>query len=65
MRKKNVREKGKIRLSRMFQKLEPGDRVCVIKEMSMKADFPSRLQGKSGVIESKKGKVYVVRIRDI
>jgi len=65
MRKKSEREKGKIKLSRMFQKLKPGDRVCVERELSVKADFPYRLHGKSGTIEGKKGKTYVVRIRDI
>jgi ribosomal protein L21E len=62
---KGIREKGKVRLSRMFQKLEPGSKVAVVPELSEKLNFPKRLQGKSGVVEGKQGKVYVVKIKDI
>ena len=64
-KRKRTREKGKIKLSRMFQKLEIGDRVCVVRELAEKAGFPFRIQGKSGVVEEKKGKAYVIKLKDI
>ena len=60
---KKIRTKGKLRLSRMFQQLKEGDRVAVVRELAEKAGFPKSLQGKSGMIEGKKGRAYIVKIR--
>ena len=62
---KNIREKGKIKLSRMFQKLEPGDKVTVFRELSQKTSFPRRIQGNTGIIEKRVGNSYIVKIRDL
>ncbi len=59
---KSVRTKGKLQLGKYFQKLEVGDYVSVIKENSVVANFPNRIQGKTGIVEGKKGRSYVVRI---
>ena len=64
MRKKQVRTKGKIQFSRYFQELKEGDKVSVIREMSMPASFPERFQGRTGVVEGKRGKTYFVKIKD-
>lgn len=63
-RQKNVREKGKIQLSRYFQKLKKGDSVAVIKELSISSTFPERLQGRTGEILERRGKAYIVKIKD-
>lgn len=63
-KRKMIREKGKVRLSRYFQTLNNGDRVCVVRELSQRGSFPSRIQGKTGVIESKRGKSYIVKLMD-
>ncbi len=63
-RRKKVRTRGKLKLSQYFQTLKKNDRVAVIKEPSINSNFPPRLQGKTGVIESKRGKAYFVRIKD-
>jgi ribosomal protein L21E len=62
---KGAREKGKIKLSRMFQKLEPGDRVTVFRELSESGSFPARIQGNTGVVEKKVGRAYMVKIKDL
>jgi ribosomal protein L21E len=62
--KKSIREKGKIRLSRMFQKLEKGARVAVVKELAVEGSFPKRMQGKTGIVEEKRGDAYLVKIQD-
>lgn len=62
--KKNIREHGKIKLSRYFQEFKKGDKVSVVREIAVYHNFPKRLQGRSGVIESKRGRHYVVAIND-
>lgn len=65
MKKKKIREKGKIGFSKYFQEFENGDTVAVIREISLNASFPKRLQGKTGIIGGKRGKAYLVKIKDI
>jgi large subunit ribosomal protein L21e len=64
MKSKNLREKGKLKLSRYFQELEAGDRVSVNQELSLQPRFPKRLQGRTGVIIGKRGHSCIVKIRD-
>lgn len=64
MIKKKIREKGKIQLSRYFQELKEGDRVAIIRDISQRASFPERLQGRTGVIEERRGKAYIVKLQD-
>ncbi len=63
LKRKKVREKGKIKFKRYFQRLKEGDRVAVVKELSLKTGFPKSIQGRTGVIEGKKGRCYIVRIK--
>lgn len=60
--KKSIRTKGKLPFSRYFQRLNQGDFVAVIVETSLKTNFPKSLQGRTGKIEGKKGRSYLVRI---
>ena len=64
MIKKKIRTKGKIQLSRYFQKLIKGDSVAVIKEPAVRSNFPKTMQGRTGVVEEKRGKVYVIKLKD-
>ena len=65
MNKKNIRSKGKLSFSEYFKELKEGDSVAVIKELSVTSNFPKRMQGRSGVVESKRGKAYVIKIKDL
>ena len=62
--KKSVRTRGKIQISRYFQKLEKGDSVAVVREPSVKSVFPTRLQGRTGSVDGKRGKSYIIKIKD-
>ena len=62
--KKSIRERGKIRLSRYFQNLKEGDVVSVKRDVSISANFPERIQGRTGVISGKIGRSYSIRIRE-
>ena len=63
-KRKPVRTRGKLQLSRYFQDLKQGDSVAVSKEASVNSNFPKRLQGRTGVVESKRGRAYIVNIKD-
>ncbi len=53
-----------MQLSKYFQELKKGDFIAVVKERAMQPSFPARLQGKTGVVEGKRGKSYFVSIKD-
>ena len=65
IKRKRQREHGKIKLSRWFQDFKKGDKVAVIRELSVQPKFPKQLQGRSGVIESKRGNSFIVKIKDL
>lgn len=64
--RKPLRERGKLSVSRYFQKYSEGDKVCLKAEPSVqKGIYFRRFHGKTGIIESKRGNCYNVRIKDI
>lgn len=63
-RPKNIRERGKIRLSEYFKKLKEGDRVAIVKERSVSDNIPERMQGRTGIVEGKRWRAYIVKIND-
>ena len=65
IKRKKQREQGKIKLSRYFQDFEKGDRVAVIRELAVQPRFPSKLQGRSGMVDGKRGQSYIVKIKDL
>jgi ribosomal protein L21E len=65
MKKRKLREKGKIRLSQIFQKINKGDKVMILKNPAIPSSFPDRINGKTGVIEDKRGKACIIKIKDM
>jgi ribosomal protein L21E len=63
-KRKKIRTRGKLSLSRYFQELKKGDSVAISKESAIQASFPERMQGRTGIVEEKRGKSYVIRIKD-
>lgn len=64
VRKKSVRTRGKLQLSRYFQDLKEGQSVAIVKEDSVNFDFPGRLQGKTGFVKGRRGRSYIVGIME-
>ena len=60
-----MKESGKIKLSNYFQEFKEGDRVAVIRELSVQPKFPKQLQGRSGVVKNKRGSSYIVEVNDL
>jgi len=65
IKRKRQREHGKIKLSRWFQDFKKEDKVAIVRELSVQPKFPKQLQGRSGVIESKRGDSFIVKIKDL
>jgi len=63
-KKKQIRTIGKINLSEYFKELKEGDSVGVVKDASHASSFPDRIHGATGVIESKRGKAYIVKLKE-
>jgi ribosomal protein L21E len=63
-KRKSVRTRGKLQLSKYFQEFAKGDNVAVVKENAIQSKVSERLQGKTGVVEEQRGSAYVIRIND-
>jgi large subunit ribosomal protein L21e len=63
-RAKKVREKGKLKLSSYFKKIDVGARVAVADERGAKMSFPKRLRGMSGKVKAPRGRYMEVEIKD-
>jgi large subunit ribosomal protein L21e len=64
IKRKQVTQRGKVRLSEYFKNLAEGDRVAIVRELSEEPKFPYQLQGRSGVIAGRRGRAYVVKMKD-
>jgi large subunit ribosomal protein L21e len=62
--KKNIKLHGKLSLSTYFQEFKDGEKVAIIREHSLMPKFPSRIQGKTGIISGMKGSAYIVKLMD-
>ena len=64
VKRKNIRTRGKISISRYFQRLSGGENVSIDKNLSVPFNFPRRMQGRTGKVEKKRGQFYLVKIKD-
>jgi large subunit ribosomal protein L21e len=61
--RRKVREKGKTGLSKILREYKPGDRVVVKLNPSVHKGMPHRrFHGRVGIIESMRGRAYVVSV---
>lgn len=63
---KNVKQRGKISITRFLREYVAGDKVCLVAEPAFqKGMYFPRFYGKAGVVVGKKGKCYEVQIKDL
>ena len=62
--RKQVREKGKLKLSSYFKKIEDGANVALIINLGVRVAFPKRLKGMSGKVVGSRGRFKLVEIKD-
>jgi large subunit ribosomal protein L21e len=61
--KKEPRERGKIRISKLLYEYEPGNKVVVMIDSSIAKGMPHRrYHGRVGIIVDKRGRSYVVSV---
>ncbi len=65
MTNKKLRQKGKVSLTKYFQRFSEGDSVAIVKDLAVQSPgFPDRMQGRTGMVIRKQGNAYVVVIKD-
>jgi large subunit ribosomal protein L21e len=64
VRRKSVRERGKLPLSSYFKELKVGDKVSIVRERAIDSKFPKRLQGCTGKVVGNRGRSYIIAIND-
>ena len=64
LKRKPLREKGKLALSHVFKTLNIGDYIVLKAELGNVIPFPKRMQGRSGIIAAKRGNSYIVKVCD-
>lgn len=63
--RKNVRDKGKVRLSAYFARYKAGDRVALCAEPAVQQGiYHLRFHGKVGTVVAQQGQCYAVAITD-
>jgi len=64
MKGKRIRQRGKIKLSQYFKKLNEGDVVALVKEPSVPGNVPKRVIGRTGTVIGTRGSCKLVQIND-
>ena len=63
--RRNVNDKGKVSITKYLQSFNLGDRVCLDMNPSVhKGMYFPRFHGIKGVVNSKRGECYIVKIKD-
>jgi len=61
--KKETREKGKPKISKLLQEYQPGSQVIIRMDPSVQKSMPhKRFHGKIGTVIEKRGRGYVIRV---
>ena len=62
---KQPRTKGKISFTKFFQKFKSGDRVAVVRELSVPFSYSNRIQGRTGIVLAKRGSSYEIEVHEL
>lgn len=62
--RKRIREKGKLKLSSYFKKIEDGTSVALVSDIGVRVSYPKRMKGKTGKVVGSRGKFKLVEIKD-
>jgi large subunit ribosomal protein L21e len=64
LKRKNIKLRGKIRLSQYFQEFKNGEKVAIVREHSLNPAIPKRIQGLTGTIVGKRGRAYIISVKE-
>jgi len=65
LKRKSQRQKGKISFTKYFQEFKEGDKVAVVREVSLPIGYHRRLQGRTGTVIKKRGDSYELEVYDL
>ncbi len=65
LKRKKVRQRGKVSFTRYFTKFIPGDSVAVVRELSIPFGYSNRMQGRTGKVLEKRGSAYYIAVKDM
>ncbi len=51
-------------ISELFKELKEGDKVAITINKSFPNNIPKRIHGRTGVIKGKRGKAYIVNLKE-
>ena len=61
---KKIRERGKLKLSSYFKKIDDGASVALVTDAGVRCSYPKRLKGMSGKVLESRGRFKLVEIKD-
>ncbi|MFA5020233.1 MAG: 50S ribosomal protein L21e [Candidatus Pacearchaeota archaeon] len=64
-KRKKIKERGKIRFSEYFKELKIGDKVAIVRDKAIDSHFPHRIQGRTGVVDGKRGGSYIIKLKEL
>jgi len=64
LKRKQAKSRGKTQFSQYFQEFKNGDKVAIIREQSLNPAFPIRIQGLVGTVAGKRGRAYIINIKE-
>jgi len=65
LKRKRIRQRGKLSFKKFFQKFNSGDSVAIVRDLGVQSPgFPKRMQGRTGKIMEKRGSAYVIEVND-
>jgi len=64
LNRKESKSRGKTQFSNYFQEFKKGDKVAILREHSLNPAFPKRIQGLVGTVSGKRGKAYIINIKE-
>jgi large subunit ribosomal protein L21e len=65
LKHKRLNQRGKLSLSKFFQKFQEGDSVAVVRDLTVPFGYNNRVQGRTGKVIEKRGSAYAVEIKDL
>jgi ribosomal protein L21E len=64
IKRKTVKEKGKLSLKKYFQEFKIGDKVAIIRDQALNPGFPHRIQGRTGNVIGTRGCGYLIKLNE-
>lgn len=65
LKRKSQKQRGKVSLSRYFQKFNIGDSVAVAKDHTEPFAYSHRIQGRTGKVIQQRGASYYIELKEL